>query len=256
MEDKFKFVITAESEDFENNYIKKYSCACGGKYQILLRDRLEEDITIYNLIKAICLKCSKPADFLFDITEREKERKKDREQNGEVQERKRTSRRRRERRASASLLGVAKDISDAFISFGDSSDRELEEMMKSLTEDSLQDPEARKNIVSLKDYEHLKFLYAQAMTKIRYLEEEKTPILEAELRESKKENRLMKEKIDKLNEELQEKTTRIEDLEDLVIEKEEDARIYQKELEKERKEFQEKLNIASASGWRKFLGGK
>jgi len=54
----------------------KYKCSCGGKYQILLREKILEKDIVYNIVRTMCVECSKSGEFLFDITNREtKERK-------------------------------------------------------------------------------------------------------------------------------------------------------------------------------------
>ncbi len=252
MEEKFKFVITAQTEEFENTYIKKYSCSCGGKYQILLRNRIEDEDKIYNYVKTVCMSCNKPSEFHFDITERENKKKKDAAIEGEEGEKKSSPRRRRRMRTSGSLVNVAKKISDAFIPFDfvSSGEAAVEDFLKTIGDAPEEKRDKGDEISISRDYENLKFLYAQAMMKIRYYEEDKIKFFEKKLKEGEQEIKKLSDLVNNLKAELDKKETEVDDLKDLIVEKDEDIRNYKKLLE------EEKQKEVKVGGWKKFLGGK
>jgi len=76
MDQQFSFIIKAETDKFENRYIMKAECACGGRFQIISMEEFQEGDALYNEVKTMCRKCNGLDSFIFDITKREREKTK------------------------------------------------------------------------------------------------------------------------------------------------------------------------------------
>ncbi len=255
MKDQFNFIISAESEEFENNYIMKYRCPCGGKYQVLLREKLPENDVIYNVVKTMCIECNKSGEFLFDITERENKKRKLDNKLSHVRGTLRDFRGERNKSATPSssiniLSGVAREIEDAFISVNElpAGPVNLQEIAKSLMGEP-EKPVRKKedNSKVIQELNNVKFLYAQAMMKIKYLEEENKllHILEENLNKKEKEIRKLQNNIAELTVEIDKRVSEYNDLQQKLLEKDDELEAYKKMMDDRKK-----------GGWRKLLGGK
>ena len=255
MKDQFNFIISAESEEFENNYIMRYRCPCGGKYQVLLREKLPENDVIYNVVKTMCIECSKSGEFLFDITERENKKikleKKPSNVRGTLKDFKGGGSKSSVSSSSINILsGVAREIEDAFISVRDlpSGPVNLQEIAKSLMGEP-EKPVRKKedNTKIIQELNNVKFLYAQSMMKIKYLEEENKllHILEENLNKKEKEIRKLQNNIADLTVEIDKRVSEYNELQQKLLEKDDELEAYRRMMDDRKK-----------GGWRKLLGGK
>ena len=243
-EKNFKFIITSENEEFENNYIMKYRCPCGGKYKILLREKIEEKDKIYNLIKSMCIVCNRPEEFCFDITSRFAGKSNDEPEESykDIKE----NRRDRISDSPSFLSDIARDIQDAFISLDDLNELPVNlDDLANLAGHGQGSLEHRPD-TDIKDFEKLKLLYAQAMLKIGFLEEENSlkQMLEERLNERDAEIKALEKIIEELREELEDRTAENKDLKRQFAEKEQEI-----------EEYKRSLGEKKQSGWKKLLGG-
>jgi len=263
MNEEFKLIITADSEEYENNYIKKYSCSCGGKYQILFREKFQKDDMICNKVKVVCQKCNNPGEFLFDITGRVKDKQPEEKLERKPNKKKSPTRTRLPGSAPSEspdiLLDIAKEIEDGFIFSEDftnlpCADEEKNTPVKHTGTHKGNDGELPD------DYDELKFLYAKAMMKIGFLEEEVKSLkpLRHEVRKKDKEIKNMESKIKELSVELEDKTGEIEDMTVQIDETERELKKARKKLEEvknELEEYKKQHGERKKSGWRNLLGG-
>ncbi|MEQ8191428.1 MAG: hypothetical protein ABRQ39_25915 [Candidatus Eremiobacterota bacterium] len=231
----------------------KYRCPCGGKYQVLLREKLPENDVIYNVVKTMCIECNKSGEFLFDITERENKKKKLEKKLSHVHSTLKDFRGGRTSSSSSSiniLSGVAREIEDAFISVNElpSGPVNLQEIAKSLMGEP-EKPVRKKedNSRVIQELNNVKFLYAQAMMKIKYLEEENKllHILEENLNKKEKEIRKLQNNIAELTVEIDKRLSEYNELQQKLLEKDDELEAYKKMMEDRKR-----------GGWRKLLGGK
>ena len=252
MDKSFNFVIEADSDKFENKYIMRAECPCGGRYQIIEMEQISENRILYNQVKTMCRDCNQMDTFLFDITSRERKKRKPGKTHklNEKTIAKSLDKKSPKISSNSRLFSkVARNIEEAYrpSEIASENDDKKQEIKPEVKKASPEESKLKENYSNLMyEFRQLKMRYSQATLKIKFLEEENKlmQILEEKLSKQEVESQKKHRTILKLKKDLEKKDDEIKRLQEVITVREQDIEAYKKMLTEK-----------SMPGWRKLLGG-